>query len=137
MNWGKGLVVGLAAFMLFITILVIKMLNAAEDSFDKDYYEKGINYDKDYLLKQQVITDEANPKITQQLDTISINFIALDSLKVTFKRPSSSQKDKIFYYYTPLVKIPKTDITKGEWKLLLHWYANKKEYLFEQNLFVQ
>lgn len=137
MNWGKGLVIGLAAFMLFITILVIKMLNAAEDSFDKDYYEKGINYDKDYLLKQQVLTDHANPQITQEPNTININLQAADSLKVTFKRPSSSEKDKIFYYYTTLVKIPKTDITKGEWKLILHWYANQKEYLFEQNLFVQ
>jgi hypothetical protein len=137
MNWGKGLVIGLAAFMLFITVLVIQMLNAAEDSFDKDYYEKGINYDKDYLLKQQVITDAANPKIAQQLDTISVNFIAVDSLKVTFKRPSSSQKDIVLYYYSPLVKIPKANITKGEWKIILHWYANKKEYLFEQNLFIQ
>jgi len=137
MNWGKGLIIGLGAFMLFITILVVQMFRTAEDSFDKDYYEKGLNYDVDYQLKQQVITDHAEPKISQTADFISINLLTADSGTVKFKRPSSSQKDEFFSYNNVQIEIPKTSITKGEWKIILHWYANQKEYLFEQNLFVQ
>ena len=56
MNWGKGLVIGLGLFMSFIVFLVVMMLNTPEDSFDKNYYEKGLAYDLDYQKKSRPIS---------------------------------------------------------------------------------
>ncbi len=136
MNWGKGLVIGLAAFMIFITVLVVKMFSTAEDGFDKDYYEKGLTYDLDYQQRQQVITDHAQPRVTQNDDYVNIRFSAVDSGTVKFKRPSNQNKDQIFAFTDSIVQIPKTSFEKGEWKLVIGWSANQKQYLFDTNLFM-
>lgn len=136
MNWGKGLIIGLVAFMIFITVLVVKMFNTAEDSFDKDYYEKGLTYDVDYQQKQQVITDKATPKVTQTGDYVSIHFNVVDSGVLKFKRPSNQKKDQAFTFKSSKVLIPKSNFAKGEWRLIIHWYANNKKYLFETNLYM-
>ncbi|MFC5283910.1 FixH family protein [Pedobacter alpinus] len=136
MNWGKGLVIFLAAFMIFISVLVVKMFSSAEDNFDKDYYEKGLAYDKEYDLKQNVINDKVEPTVSQNDDYVSIRFNAVDSGVVAFKRPSSQLKDQVFTFKDSVVQIPKTNFEKGEWKMVMNWSANQKNYLFYTNLFM-
>ena len=136
MNWGKGLIIGLVAFMTFISVLVIQMFRTAEDSFDKDYYEKGLTYDIDYQQKQQVINDKATPNILQTDDFISIKFTSVDSGTVNFKRPSDSKKDQIFFFDNANVLIPRPSLEKGEWKIIIHWTANQKKYLYETNMYM-
>lgn len=136
MNWGKGLVLGLAAFMLFISALVVQMFKTAEDGFDKDYYEKGLAYDVDYQQKQQVITDKVQPQISQTDDAVKISFAVADSGTVQFKRPSNQSKDQFYTFKSNQVNISKADFEKGEWKLIIRWSANQKQYLFDANLFM-
>lgn len=136
MNWGKGLVIGLAAFMIFITVLVVKMFSTAEDSFDKDYYEKGLAYDQIYDLKQNVINDQVEPIISQNDKDVSIRFKLVDSGFVEFKRPSSEIKDQVFTFKNNEVHISKSNFEKGEWKLVMNWSASGKKYLFERNLYM-
>jgi len=136
MNWGKGLVIGLASFMLFITILVIQMSRTPEDSFDKDYYEKGLNYDVDYKQSQQVITDKAEPIIKQTNDYVSISFVGADSGTVNFRRPSDRKKDQTFSFNNADVQLPKSNFEKGEWKIIIHWSVGQKKYLYKTNMFM-
>lgn len=137
MNWGKGLVIGLAAFMIFITVLVVQMFRTAEDSFDKDYYEKGLAYDKEYEQKQQVITDSAQPIIKQTDDYITLSFAGVDSGTVNFKRPNDRSKDQRFSVNIAEVQFPKTEFEKGEWTIVINWTANNKKYLYQTNLFLR
>ncbi|HEX7367547.1 MAG TPA: FixH family protein [Pelobium sp.] len=136
MNWGKGLVIGLASFMIFITVLVVQMFRTAEDSFDKDYYEKGLTYNTEYDQRQQVITDHAQPVIKQTDDYVSISFVGLDSGTVNFRRPSDSKKDQLFSVNHTDVKFPKADFEKGEWRIIINWSANQKKYIYQTNLFM-
>lgn len=137
MNWGKGLVIGLASFMLFITVLVIKMYKSAEeDSFDKDYYEKGLHYDVEYQQKQQVITDHVQPIIKQTDDFVNINLVAVDSGTVNFKRPADSKKDQLFSINKTETQIPKSGLEKGEWQIVIQWKVGAKKYLYQKNLFM-
>lgn len=136
MNWGKGLVIGLATFMIFITVLVVQMFRTAEDSFDKDYYEKGLAYDVDYDQMQQVIKDKVQPAVTQDDEFITINFTAVDSGEMSFKRPSDRAKDQHFAFDKKEVQLPKSGFDKGEWKVVIHWTVAQKKYLYQTNVFM-
>lgn len=137
MNWGKGLVISLVLFMSFITILVVLMFRSAEDSFDKDYYEKGLAYDVEYQQKQQVITDQAEPTISYNDEVLSITFKAADSGQINFKRPSSKKEDKVINFTDNEVNINRKELLNGEWKIILKWTHNQKNYLCEKNIFLQ
>lgn len=136
MNWGKGLIIGLAAFMIFITVLVVQMFRTAEDSFDKDYYEKGLTYDVDYQQMQQVVTDKAQPSIQQNDEFVTITFMDIDSGTVNFKRPSDRAKDQLFSFNQKEVQLPKASFDKGEWRIVIRWTAGRKKYLYQTNLFM-
>ena len=61
MNWGTKLVIGMGLFMAFIiTLVVFMMRSGSDDLVDKDYYQKGIEYDKEYTRKNQVQQDQAH-----------------------------------------------------------------------------
>lgn len=137
MNWGKGLVIGLVLFMSFITILVVLMFRSAEDSFDKDYYEKGLAYDVEYEQKQQVITDQAEPTISYNDEVLSITFKAADSGQINFKRPSSKKEDKVINFTDNEVNINRKELLNGEWKIILKWTYDQKNYLYEKSIFLQ
>jgi hypothetical protein len=137
MNWGKGLVIGLVLFMSFITILVVLMFRSAEDSFDKDYYEKGLAYDVEYEQKQQVITDQAEPTISYNDEVLSITFKAADSGQINFKRPSSKKEDKVINFTDNEVNIKRKELLNGEWKIILKWTYDQKNYLYEKSIFLQ
>ncbi|RKD16190.1 hypothetical protein BCY91_04740 [Pelobium manganitolerans] len=137
MNWGKGLVLGLAAFMIFITLLVVQMFRTAEDSFDKDYYEKGLAYDVDYQQMQQVIKDKAAPSLRQDDNFVQIDFAKVDSGTVNFKRPSDRKKDQLYSFNEREVRLPKSAFEKGEWRIIIHWTADGKKYLYQSNMFMQ
>jgi nitrogen fixation protein FixH len=137
MNWGKGLVIGLVMFMSFITILVVLMFRSAEDSFDKNYYEKGLAFDIDYQKKQQVITDNATPIIAYNDELITITFKDMDSGQVNFKKPSNQSDDRYINFTKNVVNISRKSILNGEWKVVLTWTANKKQYLYEQSIYLK
>jgi hypothetical protein len=137
MNWGKGLVIGLVLFMSFITILVVLMFRSAEDSFDKDYYEKGLAYDVEYEQKQQVITDQAEPTISYNDEVLSITFKAADSGQINFKRASSKKEDKVINFTDNEVNIKRKELLNGEWKIILKWTYDQKNYLYEKSIFLQ
>lgn len=137
MNWGKGLVIGLVMFMSFITILVVLMFRSAEDSFDKNYYEKGLAFDIDYQKKQQVITDNAAPIIAYNDKMITITFKDVDSGQINFKKPSNQSDDRYINFTKNVVNISRKSILNGEWKVVLTWTANKKQYLYEQSIYLQ
>lgn len=136
MNWGKGLVIGLGLFMGFVVFLVVMMFQAPDDSFDKDYYEKGLDYDQEYNRKKQVLTDNATPEIKLQEDSFNIVFSALDSGNLKMVRPSSHLEDEDFKLVDKKTTISTNKLKRGEWKLIIEWNANNKEYLYEKNLFI-
>jgi hypothetical protein len=113
------------------------MFRSAEDSFDKDYYEKGLAYDVEYQQKQQVITDQAEPTISYNDEVLSITFKAADSGQINFKRPSSKKEDKVINFTDNELNINRKELLNGEWKIILKWTYNQKNYLYEKNIFLQ
>lgn len=139
MNWGTKLVLGMGLFMAFIITLVVLMVRSdSDDLVDKNYYQKGIEYDKEFARKSQLQQDQAEPEV-----------LVGDSLKVIFKKPSigtirfqhasKNTNDFILNIETGLNNefvFPLNETSKGNWKLILEWKSDDKEYLFETNILI-
>lgn len=141
MNWGHGIVIGLAAFMLFIVGAVIYMTNKNTDTLDdRDYYERGLNYDEVYSLRENLQQDDAKPTLQVSLDTLTIQFVKAGNRgEMMWKRPSDGSLDKNipFQTDTDTFKLLLNSFSRGSWKLELRWNSGGTDYISEHNVFIQ
>jgi hypothetical protein len=139
MNWGTKLVIGMVLFMAFIITLVVFMMRSdSDDLVDKDYYQKGIEYDKEYARKNQVQQDNAEPEI-YVADSLKIVFKKPAKGSVRFLHPSDNKNDRTLNMETSKDNtfiLPLNETSKGHWKLILEWKSEGKEYLFEKNILI-
>ncbi len=140
-NWGTKLVIGMGCFMAFIIVLAVKMFNSSPDALvDNDYYEKGLNYDKEYTLKEQVKMDHASPEVKVGSEGIILTFKAAAEGKINLVRTADKRMDKVIQIKTDeknRAAIPLTGIAKGRWKLIINWNSAGKSYLDEQEVMVE
>ncbi|MFT5157545.1 MAG: hypothetical protein ACI83I_002107 [Bacteroidia bacterium] len=97
MNWGKGLAITMAIFMIFIVSIGIYSTRNAEGLIDDDYYEKGLDYNHKkvlYLKGEKVQVETNNDQLLVSYD--SMGFVQL----VSFKNVADAASDR---------KISKTD----------------------------
>jgi hypothetical protein len=140
MNWGKGIIIGMGLFMLFIILMCVKMFALPADEYDHHYYEKGLSFDKDYAKERQVVKDNARPVIDINGRQVKITFSTPANGSVRFIRPSSEALDKIFQLNTDTGKVAEIAVpalVKGRWQMVLEWKSAKKSYLFEQEVDLQ
>lgn len=139
MNWGTKLVIGMGLFMAFIITLVVFMMRSdSDDLVDKDYYQKGIEYDKEYTQKNRVYQDKSEPYIYVG-DSLKIIFKKPAIGSIRFLHPSDNKNDRTLNMETRENNefvFPLNEISKGNWKLILEWKSEGREYLFEKNILI-
>ncbi|WP_419701544.1 FixH family protein [Mucilaginibacter sp. NFX135] len=137
MNWGKGIMLGMALFMLFIIGMCIHMFRMPADEYDHHYYEKGLNFDQDYNKERQVVMDKAWPQIRMNGNSVRIDFKKSAEGNIRFIRPSSEGLDKVFPLNTTAGKTATFSVAalvKGRWQLVLQWKSGQKNYLYEEEV---
>jgi len=140
MNWGTKIVLGMAAFMLFIISMVVYMFKThGNDALvEDDYYEKGINYDKEYEAKSNTLNDDAAPVIKLSKSQLILQLKDVADYQLTLMRPSEAKKDVSSKGKTigdaNLIIIDATHLDKGLWSLKLEWRSNGKDYLFVKEI---
>ncbi len=140
MNWGTKIVLGMIAFTLFITAMVVYMFSVHDKDalVADDYYEKGINYNQEYNASQNTIKDHAEPIIKVTDKQLIIQLKTRSSYDLLLMRPSAAKddiKDKGFTVSdSNLILIDKTDKHSGVWFLELNWESNGKSYYFKKNI---
>lgn len=134
MNWGQKLAVSLGIFIVFISTLGYFMIKASgEDSADKDYYEKGVNFDTEYKKRQKLIDDALTPSVNITNVAIEIQFKQAAKGEMIFYRPSNKTMDKRSTFVTDVqnkVIIPTTKLSNGAWDMELQW----ADYLYKQRI---
>lgn len=125
--------------MLFILAMATKMVidGGDDDLVEKDYYEKGLAYDKVYDLKTMAITDSVIPDFMANEEGLVITFKSPSTYKLVCKRPSDSSLDLIFEERTkevPGLVIAPKELKKGPWNFYLEFRSNGKEYLVEREM---
>lgn len=140
MNWGTKLVLGMIAFMLFIIGMVVYMFKVHDNDalVEDDYYEKGINYDQEYIAKKNTLDDNAVPIISVGTNEIRIQLAQPADYELLMMRPSSAKKDvssKGKTMGTEHVILVKTDhLDRGLWSVILSWKVNGKAYKYKKDV---
>lgn len=143
-NWGAGIVVAFAVFMIFILSFVFKV--QSNDKYDnelvvEDYYKKETKVQGD-IEKQQNANDLKEKLVIQNTkEGIQIQFPADFDYskingKVSFYRPSSQKLDfeiKLSLS-SPYLLIPKSNLANGLWDISIHWNYKGIEYINKQSI---
>jgi hypothetical protein len=144
LNWGTGIIIASAIFMLFTIITGVALMNQKVDLVSDNYYEKELNYQSHIdrekhagLLNDNVEITQTGSKVTIALNDSSSASNAAGEIK--FYRPSDSSKD--FSAKLALNKKGKQDIDvsnreRGYWKVQVNWSANNVQYYFEKPLLI-
>lgn len=138
MNWGKGIVIGLVVFVVFITTMGIKMFGQPDD-VDHQYYEKGLEFDADYNREKQVMTDGLQPTISFTDNLMRVKFARPLRCKITLMRPSDRRMDKTINLASNtdnIIDISTAHLSKGPWQLTFEWADHHKKYLYNQEVIV-
>ena len=140
MNWGTKLVLGLAAFMLFVIGMVVYMFSVhGNDSLvDEDYYEKGLDYNKEYDAKTNTITDKAEPIIKVEASKIIIQLKDSATYELKINNASKAKEDKSSKGNTigdaNLIIVDTEGMKSGLLALELKCESNQKRYQFNKNI---
>lgn len=125
--------IGMALFMSFIVILVIKMVFSTPDALiDNNYYEKGQTYNKEYNAKQKAVKDSVVPEIEINESGLDFIFNKPAKYKLICKRSSDAKMDfELDGSSDPDLRlhIPKSKLEKGSWHLRLEYSIAGKDYL--------
>ena len=119
--------------MGFILTLSARMIFSDKDDLvEKDYYEKGLNYDQQYQQKQNVIHDEAAPELEVESGLLKLRFKIPVTGTARFAHSSDKNLDWELPINTATAVIPVQGLEKGQWRLILNWQGDGKKYQFEK-----
>lgn len=138
MNWGKGIVIGMSLFILFIATLGGYMLSQPDD-YDKQYYEKGLAFEKDLAKEKLVVADKATPSVNLSGDFLMVRFKSPATGKLCLIRPSDRHLDRCLSLHTGennVAQISAVKLTPGQWQLVFEWQSKQKQYLYKREMFI-
>lgn len=139
LNWGKGIILGMGAFMSFIVVLGVQMFKASPGDYDNQYYEKGLAYDTVYNKEKQVISDHAVPVISVEDNLMLIQFANAATGKIHFERPSDPRLDKTINFKSDgsdCLSVEVGQFAQGQWQVTYDWESSGKKYLYQREMFL-
>jgi hypothetical protein len=143
-NWGKGIVIAIIAFVGFIMYFVITMMT--DHQYDHDlvtekYYEKELTYQEKINASKNVQNLSEKIKLDKIVDGLMIKFpkeFHGKELKgkVFLYRPSDKQKDfevslsNIQNY----LLVPDNRLLGGRWNISIEFTSDNKDYFFTEEI---
>jgi nitrogen fixation protein FixH len=134
MNWGTGMAITMIAFMAFIIVLAVKMSNIETNLVEKDYYEKGQNFDKINEMKSNFIKKGDVLSIFDNETSYTFAFFSeMDSGYIHFYRPSSRKLDfKMNCASRSTIKVDVSTLLRGAWNVKVMVFKDGIGYLTEE-----
>lgn len=143
-NWGTGIVIAFAVFMVFIMFFVFRV--QSDSLYDnelvvEEYYKQERVLQSQLDKEQNAVSLQHKVHIQDTGKEIQIEFPeGFDINKITGKvflyRPSSQKLD----FEIPIslsarhLLIPKSDLAGGRWDITVDWQYNGKGYINKQML---
>jgi hypothetical protein len=143
-NWGTGIFLASAAFMLMIIIFVVFMFRNDEDLVEKDYYPKALEYQQQINKAENSSGLSEKVKIEYEPGRIVLTFPSIfepDSLGGTiyFYRPSSKQGDvtiKIHPDSLSQMILPDRGLIRGKYLVKIDYSYKGKGYFQQESLII-
>lgn len=144
-NWGTGLVIGMALFMGFILYFVVQIMTDDKHDFDlvlEDYYSREMVYQEELDATSNSNALKVNIKGKRieagWLLTFPENFDpAKISGVVSMYRPSNKALDFVMPLELTDSKflIPDAKMVTGRWNATVTWSYDGKPYRFDNRIF--
>jgi nitrogen fixation protein FixH len=143
-NWGTGLVIGMALFIGFILFFVITMITNEKYSHDlvtEDYYQKEMVYQQEIDAEKKLMSLSEAVKTLRTQEGWILQFPKeMDPQKVEgtvfLYRPSNKQLD----FDLPMVLsgsnllIPDNRLLDGRWDITVDWMYEGERYLYKKSI---
>ncbi len=144
-NWGKGIVIAMVLFMLFILSFVYKTFtNSKYDHHlvTKEYYKDELNYQKeiDAVAKANKLNEKVKlntidkgieiifPSELKEKNIVgSVKFTRSADDKLDFNLPISLENGKML--------VPDAKLVKGIYIVNISWKIDNEAYLFKDNFY--
>ena len=143
-NWGTGLVIGMALFMCFILYMVITMSTNKEYSHDlvtEAYYEKEMLYQNEIDAETNAVNLSSKITGVKTPEGWLLKFpneIAHSKIEGTvfLYRPSSKQLDFDFpiEFSGSNLLIPDGRLLEGRWNITISWEYEDTSYLYKNQI---
>jgi len=137
MDWGKGIIVVIIGFVLFMSTMVYKSVQEDFYLVTDNYYSEGLEYDKIQskienvkALENKIIYSQGNGKIDINMPT------DVKGGTVHFFRPSNGTLDFIVTIPSKEFIVDKSKMKKGKWIMKFSWTDGDKEFYFEESISV-
>ena len=138
MNWGKGIIIGMALFMAFIITLVTIMMRQDIDLVREDYYQHELEYNKQYEAESNYLSAQKTIEIEPKYDTLFLHFPAdfqTGKASIQLQRPNNKDLDiELTIDVREHVKIPLKHIEKGQFNCTVSGIYQGKKYQMSQEL---
>lgn len=143
-NWGTGIVLAYAIFIVLIVSAVYKALNQNVDLVTPDYYAQELDYQNKYDKMANAGTLTEPVKVEQAGANVVISFPAEVkgpySGTILFYRPSNSADDvtiPIQAGQDGKMTVSTAKLKKGNYSVLVDWASGTTKYFNKLVLFVQ
>jgi len=144
-NWGTGIVIGMALFMGFILYFVIQIMTDNKNDFElvlDDYYSREMVYQEELDAQSNSTTLAVDIKGKRIEEGWLLTFPEdIDASKVsgvvTMYRPSNKTLD----FQMPLklsdskFLIPADKMVTGRWNTIVTWSYDGKQYRFDERIY--
>lgn len=143
-NWGVGITIFIVAFIAFILSFVFRASQINTDLTSEDYYEQEINYQPTIDAKNNAISLKGKFIFNQNEDFYIVQFPSehnvIEKGNLHFYRPENADLDKKFEITlsnSGEMAIPMTSLSKGVYKLGIHWTKDSKDYFIEKEINIE
>jgi hypothetical protein len=138
MNWGKGIVIALTLFIVFISFLVVKIMSQDVDLVSEDYYKQEIDYEARIQKEQNGLNNAAKIELIDQEAYVVVQLpdsSSLTNVVLNLKRPNDKKLDKSFKIEgTKTFMLPKASLEKGKYDLTIEYTINGEECLMKKSI---
>jgi hypothetical protein len=140
MNWGKGIIIAMSAFVIFILTLVFTLMSNRVDLTSDDYYKKEIGYQDE--IEAQRLGQKFDRKLIIQQSKNSIFFEFKDSLPakigtIEFNRPSDQKLDKTIVWKGEQMILSKNLFQKGLYHLTLEFVQGDQKIQIDRQIIIE
>ncbi len=140
MNWGKGIVIVMAAFITFIMVLVVKLISTDVDLESDDYYAREINYGAEMEAVQKAEDLDENIQLNLMEGFLAVEIPEKEDIQNIELRLIRIDNDKLDRTYkisnTKTFLIDKNKLVRGKYKAEIYYTIDGEKYMQKEAFYL-
>ncbi|MGM0478079.1 MAG: FixH family protein [Bacteroidota bacterium] len=140
MNWGKGIIIALIAFIGFITTLAVFMMKANTQLVSEDYYLQEIEFGSEITAQSNALSDASSVKSEVSDAGVYLTIETPTSIEegsIHLHRPNNKKLDVRQPLEGKHTFIDRTALESGKYRLTIDWFDGQKHYQLRKDLWIQ